>query len=225
MGEIRMSREGLTALAIAAVLLAPRLVAADEVGGDEVIVADEAPPPPTETVPEPAKRPYGRRGPYLGIGPSIFFPQFSGGAARFGTTGGLTARVGWRFLDYVALEALYEWSQYSRSELGGNGTLTSHVGALDLRLIYPLGRFQPYVGGGPGLMSMSKFVGGFYEDLDLNIGTELAWRVTGGFDLFLSEGWSAFAEGSWVRPTSKLDQYEYVTAGIGLKYTFGGESD
>ena len=225
MRKIRRNGGGFAALAIAAVLLAPRLVAADEVGGDEVIVADEAPPPPPAAVPRPERSPYDRRGPYLGIGPSIFFPQFSGDASRFGTTGGLTARIGWRFLDYVALEALYEWSHYSRSELGGNGTLTSHVGALDLRLIYPFGRFQPYVGGGPGLMSMSKFVGGFYEDLDLDIGTELAWRVTGGFDLFLSEGWSAFAEGSWLRPTSKLDSYEYVTAGIGLKYTFGGESD
>ena len=69
-------------------------------------------------------------------------------------------------------------------------------------------------------MSISKFAGGSWQDAELNIGTELAWRITGGFDVFISEGWSAHADASWLRPTSKPDQYEYVTAGMGARYAF-----
>lgn len=194
---------------------------ADEVAGDEVVVPTEGTgqePPPAATGEEPS--PYDRHGPFLGLGASIFFPQFDGAASALSTAGGFTVRAGYRFLDYLAVEALYEWSQYSQSELGGNVQLTSHVATMDAKLIYPLRRFQPFVGGGVGMMNMNKFVGGVWQLADLNIGTELVWRVTGGFDLFLSEGWSAFAEASWVRPTSKLDQYQYVTTAIGLRYTF-----
>ena len=210
-------RAVLVALVLAAFPLSSR---ADEVEGEEVIVTEEAPPAVIEPEPIEEPSPYNRHGLFLAIGPSIFFPQFDGDASRLGTTGGFTARVGWRILDYLALEALYEWSEYTRSELGGNVDLNLHTGFLDLKLMYPFGRFQPFIGGGPGLMNANKFVGGIWEAANLNIGTELAWRITGGFDVFISEGWSAFAEGSWVRPTSKLDQYEYVTAGIGLRYTF-----
>lgn len=220
MRDLGTTRGHLAALLLCVIAAAPGPAYADEVGGDEVVITGEEPPPAAPTEPTEEPNPYLRRGLFLALGPAIFFPQFDGDASPLGTTGGFTARVGWRFHDYVALEALYEWSEYSSSELGGNVQLTSNVGALDLKVIYPVGRFQPFIGGGPGLMSISKFAGGFWQDAELNIGTELAWRITGGFDVFISEGWSAYADASWLRPTSKLDQYEYVTAGIGMRYVF-----
>jgi hypothetical protein len=160
---------------------------------------------------------------------------FEGEVGRFlggSDTWGFHARAGYRFWEYMAIEGLYEYADdfgddfnfFSGDDLvQGEWELQTNVFTGNLKFIAPLGRFQPYLGGGVGFMQANgevEIVGPFREfDVD-DDAFEFAGRVMGGFDIYITPQIALYADSSWVIPTGDLEDVEYVSVGVGGRYIF-----
>jgi opacity protein-like surface antigen len=222
---VRRSAARLLGLTFVLLSLASSPARADEVGGGEVIVPPEAPAP---AAPEPVAAPIPQEcefdcpGFYAGIGISYYRQDFKGdlGDALDGDAWGFNLRGGYRFLPFLAAELHYEYaSDFGVDALGGRIAIDTNVITANLKAIAPLGRFQPYVGGGGGIMNANTSSSGIFADTDFD-GTEFAGRVFGGIDVFLTRSLSIFAEADYVLPTGSLDDLRYVSPSFGVRYSF-----
>ncbi len=209
---------GVAALAVGFVLAVD--ARADVVEAEEVIVGEEAPPPAPAVEPEPD---YNRLGPYAGLGASYYISNTDFEFLQsVGDTWGLNARAGWRFLPYVAAEAVYEYAsnfpahmpESAPPDFYGETEIPSHVFTVNAKGILPLGRVQPYLGGGIG------FVHARIRDIDGTTQTEFAGRVAVGSDVFLTECIGLFIEGSYLLPTDVLSGLNYFGINFGGKVAF-----
>jgi opacity protein-like surface antigen len=154
----------------------------------------------------------------------------------------INARAGYRLASWVALELMYEYLDsfqidVDSVDVGGPpipvGTTladySTHTGTLNLKLIVPTWRIQPYLLLGAG---------GQYFDLEaspLVQGTELdfgdsGWAFAGrpglGIDVYLTKHILLNAEASGVLSTSSPDTVPdigdlfYLSVGGGLQYRF-----
>jgi opacity protein-like surface antigen len=195
---------------------------------------------------------FGHTGFYFGVGGGAGIELFEGAIEDVAEDAGVdvsvdqtwvvNARAGYRLASWVALELMYEYMDSFRIEVdsvdvGGTpvpvGTTladySTHTGTLNLKLIVPTWRIQPYLLLGAG---------GQYFDLDaspLVQGTELdfgdsGWAFAGrpglGVDLYLTKHILLNAEVSGVLSTSSPDTVPdigdlfYLSAGGGLQYRF-----
>jgi len=103
---------------------------------------------------------------------------------------GVNGRVGYHLTSWLALEGEYEWLDDIHAHLG---SLTiAHIGTqlatANVRLIWPLGRFQPYLLGGAGAMFLNtRGIVGLDVDRSAFVG-----RVGLGIDVYLTK--SVFVE-------------------------------
>jgi opacity protein-like surface antigen len=214
------------------------VVRADEIQAGEVVVPEEPPPPPpaaAAVVEE--EEDWNRLGFYIGIGPSWFAEQFEGDVGRFvphDNSWGFNFRFGYRFWEYMAIEGLYEYAD----DFGDNEIffddfgdpvdvetdIQTNVFTANLKLIAPLGRFQPYLGGGAGFMQANTDVDVkgdlFFAEADFDSDFVFAGRVMGGFDVYITPQVALYADSSWVIPTSDLEDLEYVSVNLGARYIF-----
>lgn len=210
---------------IAMVALWLATAAADEIESGEIVVPPEEPPAVSvaEAVP-PAESDCEFDGPgfYAGIGLSYYRQDFRGnlGDQLDGDAWGFNLRAGYRFLSFLAAELHYEYADgFGVEALGGRIDITTNVVTANLKAIAPLGRFQPYAGGGVGIMNASTSRSGIFLPIDYD-GTEFVGRVFGGVDVFLTMALSIFAEADYVLPTGSLDDLRYISPSFGLRYAF-----
>ena len=189
---------------------------------------------------------FSRSGFYLGVGATGAIHLFedevknqSGGLAEVEDSAGLNARLGYRALSWLALEAQYEWVAgldfVATQDLGpvaGKGDtlarLQSHTVTANLKLLLPIWRIQPYLLAG---------IGGSYYDIDNKTGFlgargdewAFAGRVGVGGDLYLTKNLLAFLEVSGVlttlditapTATGSLTGLYYLSTQLGLQYRF-----
>ena len=99
---------------------------------------------------------------------------------------GVNARLGYRVAPWFAVEAEYEWLDPMNASLNGVhvGTLGIQSATVNLRLIGPFGRFQPYflLGAGAGFFSADTPGSGLSVDH-----SAFAGRVGLGIDVYLIE--------------------------------------
>ena len=173
---------------------------------------------------------YTGAGPYVGIGPAGGFSTFQDDLENFGNSLGFNARGGYRFNDYFAAEALYEYMDdfgttlIARNRVAGHVDIQTSNFSLLGKLILPTGTlFEPYVVGGVGFLNANgdgeiNTPGVRLEGTDSD--TEFAGRVGGGFDVWITKHIAAYVDAAYVMPTGGLSNLRYVSLGGGIKYSF-----
>ena len=200
------------------------LAHADEIKAGEIIVPEEPPPPPAPVAEKPpAEVDYNRHGFYLGVGPSFFAENFEGDIGRLGAdnTWGFHVRAGYRFLDFLAVEGLYEYANDFGVEIDQDNRydLETNVFTTNLKAIAPLGRVQPFLGGGVGFMRPEQSRVGVFQNFDWDE-FAFAGRVNGGLDFYLTPQISIGADANWVIPTGDLEDLEYISVNFGGRFIF-----
>ncbi len=146
---------------------------------------------------------YARSGFYVGAGWSYVREDFDDGFED--DTWGINGRFGYRFYPKVAAELEFEWYDDFLGEEKAWSLMVNMKGYL------LTGQFQPYGMVGVGLL-----------DVD---GTEFAWQVGGGLDLYTyatasGDQYLVNVEAAYVIPTSDLDDWNFWTLSIGVQYRF-----
>lgn len=175
---------------------------------------------------------FNRPGAYVGLGMAGGLSNFAGAAHGADDSPGFDVRGGYRFTDNVAIEALYEYmndfgkGRHDFLENRAVGQLSTHNVSVMGKLLAPipgLTNLQPYVSGGIGFLNVDgaerfhRTDGAFHR---VGSGTELAGRVDGGVDYFLTPQISTFLDAGYVMPTEDLDHLHYVSLSLGVKYNF-----
>lgn len=133
---------------------------------------------------------------------------------------GLNAVLGKRPWEYLAIEVQVEYADgfHFFDEDGDYFELKVYTGSLNAK-VFPLhdfltgfneGRLQPHLLGGIGVMATN--------DLDIDTGASLMFRMGGGFDYFINESWALNLKSSYVLPVGQLRGLRYITSSIGLSY-------
>lgn len=155
---------------------------------------------------------------YAGIGGGYSFESFNGGNA--GNSGVVNGRIGYRFLDFVAIEGLGEYMPEFNGKSGRyNGTKTAlWTGNLNAKL-YPAARWtgfvQPYVLAGVGWM---------FEDTDGSPNGRskngFMARYGGGIDWFVTEHFYLTTDAAYINPQGGAKRFDQVVVGGALNYRF-----
>jgi opacity protein-like surface antigen len=193
---------------------------------------------------------FSRSGPYLGVGATGAIHLFeddvetqSAGFVEVDQSPGLNARVGYRVLSWLALEAQYEWVSgfdfVAAQDIPANpligakskGTrlarLQSHAVTADLKLLLPIWRFQPYLIGGVGA-AFYEFDDKTGAGLDKDE-TAFVGRVGLGADVYITKHLLAFVEGTGLLSTlditdvtnqANISDLHYFSLQLGLQYRF-----
>jgi opacity protein-like surface antigen len=183
---------------------------------------------------------FDRPGVYLSVSGLYAVPLFEDElqkitpALSIDDTAGLQARLGFRLLSFLAVEAQYEWIDGFDVDFDGQGTimsLASHNLTGNLRLHIPIWRIEPYALAGLGATfwkindENDSFL---FPDGDSD-GTGFAGRLGGGVDFYLTEHIVLNAEATAVLTTKtfevpnavqSIDNVFYVAASAGLTYRF-----
>lgn len=188
---------------------------------------------------------FGRRGAYLGLGATgavhLFeddVKQETGGAVEVDNSAGLNARLGYRLLSWLALEAQYEWvsgfdfvAAQDLSPVAAQGDtlakLESHALTANLKLLLPIWRIHPYLIAG---------IGGVFYNIDDQTGLGLggdesafAGRVGVGGDVYITKNLLAFIEVSGLLSTlditaptasANISEVHYFSTQLGLQWRF-----
>jgi len=135
---------------------------------------------------------------------------------------GVNVRVGFRFHSHFAAELETEWRAKSDIDLLLGTENRSEVELRTEKLIAAnakgylfLGRVQPYVLIGAGVMSVE-----LDGELPSSKDSAFSMNFAGGADIYLTEQVSFNAELRWVLPTGKLDGFDELSVLWGFQYHF-----
>ena len=169
-------------------------------------------------------------GPYVGFGAAAGFSDFTRSARGYGDSAGFNLLAGYRWHEYFALEGLFEYmDDFGRTQhaaLDGarvRSALHTHNFSLLGKLILPLpGPVQPYLKGGIGFLNVDEDLHqrGVARDLGGRSSMELAGRLDGGVDFWVTPQWAINADAGYVMPTESLFPFNYLSASLGVRYRF-----
>ncbi len=189
---------------------------------------------------EPAQPDYARSGWYVGVG-GIFAiedismnttqlgtvpPEPAATDPKFGNSGGVDFRAGYRVNPHVAVEFDYQWQAGFDSSnplvvvpLSDGIEIDTHLLSLNAKVFAATGRWQPYGLLGASLLIFNK------EIVDLkpkpwDIDYGFAPRFGLGLDFYASEHWVLTLEGTYIVPVGVLDGANMGTVGAGFQYRF-----
>lgn len=165
---------------------------------------------------------FNRPGPYVGVGGSYMVSGFQDGAASadFGDTLGFNVRGGYRLNEYWAFEGIYEYGDdFGAHQVVPSGDIQTNSFTANAKLIVPLGRFQPYLMGGAGLINANadKALRNTNWDVD---GTNFAGRFGGGVDLYATENVALYLDAAYTIPIHEVSDLYHFSFGWGAKYVF-----
>jgi opacity protein-like surface antigen len=180
---------------------------------------------------------FNRPGFSVGLGASGMISGFQGilGRADFGNTAGFNVHGGYRLNEFFGFDAVYEYGnsfgRTGRTRTIGNQVITRNSDiqtnsfTLGPKLILPLGRFQPYLDGGVGVLNANGNVN--IEDETTGqtrsggtTGTGFTGRFGGGFDIFLNPNWSLYLDNAYTIPADGPTNVYYYSFGVGGRYNF-----
>jgi len=155
---------------------------------------------------------HGRSGPYVGIGATYAFEQFSGSAKDVDDSWGYHAAGGFRFNEYFALELTGEG--YVDFKINDQDADQADVfAAMVSGKVYPFhGIVQPYAAVGAGWA---------WVDDDRGLSTnDFAVRFAGGIDFYVARNWGLFVEAGYFLPVGGAEDYAAVPISFGVLYRF-----
>jgi hypothetical protein len=203
---------------------------------------------------------YGRPGIYLGGGMSVGAPTGMGYVDqmtavltiqrdqptefRADSAVGANARVGYRIIPWVAVEAQLEWlpgpdvKYFDDQKVVDSSTLNASVNAK--AYILPKERFQPFLLFGAGYMRNDADLQSAYDVIvqlsggpnqGVTINPALIWygsqdvdgfaaRFGGGLDAYFTEQVLFSVDAAYVLPTSSASHLDYVSVGANLYFRF-----
>jgi len=132
---------------------------------------------------------------------------------------GLSAYIGWRFLESWGIDFQYEWQHgFATTFSGAAGEANAHVLTLNGRYyipFIPFERIQPYGLVGLGLFQTSRTDGALKTAKG-----DFTGRFGGGLDIYLTKNWVIEGSGTFVLPTGAQNDQRYWSIGAGLQYRF-----
>jgi opacity protein-like surface antigen len=142
---------------------------------------------------------------------------------------GLNGRVGYRIFSWLALEAELEWVNKFAIDVGRGGGhavqglgIETLTGTANAKGCFFTGPFQPYALLGVGVMHASA-----EDSVDGQIGlarsedwTDLTFRIGGGIDFWANEKFALSLEGTYLKPTGDLKDFDYVSYTVAFQYRF-----
>jgi opacity protein-like surface antigen len=174
---------------------------------------------------------FGRPGWYLGVGGGGSWDfvddalqDATNGAIGITSAGTFNARGGYRLTSWFALEGMYEGIYGYETEVNGvkQGNLDTHSLLVNLKLIVPTWRIQPYLVVGPGGQYGSFEGSGVLSALDTSR-WDFVLRAGVGIDGYLTEHLLLNVElapsirfTDWIRATESTDN-------VAMTLSFGGQ--
>ncbi len=152
---------------------------------------------------------YSRSGGYVGVGGGYAVENFSG-HGPYDDAASILFRAGYRGLPYVAVDFLGE--VLTEFETERYRDLDGYSVTVNLRLLLPLGRLEPYASAGLGVLSINP------DDTSREEG--FAFRSAVGLDLYLTPRWALFGEAAYMLPTGDVKDFDYATFGGGILFRF-----
>ena len=155
---------------------------------------------------------------FVGAGGGYSFESFGGGNA--GDSGVANIRIGYRFLDFVAIEGLGEAMPSFNGKTGRyNGADTDlWNGWLNLKL-YPAARWtgfiQPFALAGLGWVFEDTSGGGNNRNRN-----DIAQRYGGGIDWFITEHLYLTTEAAYLDPRGDVNQLNQTVVGGAINWRF-----
>jgi opacity protein-like surface antigen len=135
----------------------------------------------------------------------------------FGTAGVSSLILGYRGSEYISIESEFEWTPNSFDS--GGEDIDTWMASLGFRIHFPIGRIEPYLTYGGGILHVDgrgpQF--GSIDKLDfaINGGAGVAYQWT--------ERVSLFAESIYTWPISNVSGFDHVSLRFGLLYKFTDE--
>jgi opacity protein-like surface antigen len=166
---------------------------------------------------------YGRPGFYLGAGVmrayNLFEEELPPGV-KVDNSFGINSRVGYRIFSRLALEAEFEWVNEFGLDANDNKILgiETLTGTANVKGFLFTGPFQPYALFGVGVMNASE-----KDSAGLSVnanGTDLTFRMGGGFDFWANEKFAIALEATYLRPRGGLKDFDYVSYTVAAQYRF-----
>jgi opacity protein-like surface antigen len=158
---------------------------------------------------EPEELAYSRPGGYVGLGGGYAVENFSG-HGPYDDSGSILFRAGYRGLPNVAVDFLGE--VLTEFESDRYRDVDGYAVTVNLRLLLPLGRLEPYGSVGLGVLSI--------DPDDANREDDFAFRSAVGLDLYLTPHWALFGEAAYMLPTGDVKDFDYATYGAGFLFRF-----
>ena len=190
--------------------------------------AAAAEPPPPE---------YDRSGWYLGLAGfyaisdydlttsdlDVVPPQPANTNPKFGNSGGVDFRAGYRVFSRWAFEFDYQWQagfDSKNSSIDPPLEIDTHLLSLNTKFFFLTGRWQPYALLGASLLIFNSEIvdDDFKKPWDVSVG--FAPRFGGGIDFWINENWALMLEGTYIVPVGILDGANMGSVGVGFQYRF-----
>ena len=191
--------------------------AADEAAGEAADAAKARaaagkPDAPDARAAEPAAAQiYARRGLVAGLGATTGIEFFDGDQARGEETSfGVAARAGVRCTERMSSELAWEWQEGFAAGNDSDDALWTLTSNAKLHLL--TGRVQPFLLAGIGILHGD--IPGYQPR------TDVAGRLGGGVDFYLTEEIAISLDASYVAPTGNVQKLDYVSVGWGLQVHF-----
>jgi len=154
----------------------------------------------------------------LGVVP----PEPAATNPRFGNSGGVDARFGYRAAPRWAFEFDYQWQAgfNSRNDaINPPLEIDTHLLSLNAKLFALTGRWQPYALLGASLLIFNtEIVGSSPKPWSIDVG--FAPRFGAGLDFYITQHWALTLEGTYIVPVGVLDGANMGTVGVGVQYRF-----
>jgi opacity protein-like surface antigen len=157
---------------------------------------------------------FSRSGGYVGVGGTFALQNFSVPGDQ-DDSGSILFRAGYRGLPYVAVEFLGEVLPKFEGSDSLDNDVSGFAVTINAKLLVPLGRAEPYLMAGIGLLDID-------EDRDRrhNRRDDFAFRSAAGFDFYLTPRWVLYAEAAYMLPTGEVKRFDYATFGGGILFRF-----
>jgi opacity protein-like surface antigen len=150
-------------------------------------------------------------------------PQPANTDPKFGNSGGVDFRAGYRAFSRWAFEFDYQWQagyDSKRSSIDPLLEIDTHLLSLNAKLFVLTGRWQPYALLGASLLIFNTEIvdDDFKKPWDISVG--FAPRFGAGVDFWITESWAVMVEGTYIVPVGALDDANMGSVGAGFQYRF-----
>jgi len=142
---------------------------------------------------------------------------------RFGDSGGVDFRAGYRPLSRWAFEFDYQWQagyDSKRSIIDPPLEIDTHLLSLNAKWFALTGRWQPYALLGASLLIINNEIvdSAFKKPWDIDVG--FAPRFGAGVDFWIDEHWALTLEGTYMVSVGEYEGANMGSAGVGFQYRF-----
>jgi opacity protein-like surface antigen len=142
---------------------------------------------------------------------------------KFGNSGGIDVRGGYRAFERWAFEFDYQWQSGFNSTSGSlinDVEIDTHLVSLNTKFYVLTGRIQPYALLGASVMIFNTEIvdDDFKKPWDVTAG--FAPRFGLGIDYYLTPHWTLGLEGTYIVPVGVLDGSNMGSVGVGATYRF-----